>query len=146
MDETIVQYDAKRVHTIGKKARLDYFSTTLDNSFTNFSNSRKQTCEITILTPPPTPPLQGRGEPQRMPPRNSPPMSGRTAENAAAQLPSHVGENRRECRRATPLPCRGEPQRMPPRNSPPMSGRTAENAAAQLPSHVGEGSGAGSVT
>jgi hypothetical protein len=37
MDETIVQYDAKRVHTIGKKARLDYFSTTLDNSFICFA-------------------------------------------------------------------------------------------------------------
>ncbi len=37
MDETIVQYDAKKVHIVGKKARLDYFSTTLDNSFICFA-------------------------------------------------------------------------------------------------------------
>lgn len=37
MDKTIVQDDAKRVHSIGQMAHLDYFSTTLDFSFIRFA-------------------------------------------------------------------------------------------------------------
>ena len=33
MDITIVQYDAKKVHIVGKKGGLDYFSVTLYKFF-----------------------------------------------------------------------------------------------------------------